>query len=362
MKKGGVVAAALAALFLSCGLGEEADKETDAKPDRATHATAAASLVVETYNPSKVYPGTTLLSDLHDAQNPRIIEVGMNGNIVWEYYFPAQYVSSASIGPDVDLLDNGNIMAIFPGAGVFELTRAGQIVWSHQTARMSHDADRLPNGDTIYVYGHNDTENDAQVTQVDSAGRTVWQWFAKDLYASRFAGVSDGGWTHINAVQRLSDGSTLVSLRNFYLTTVVDPGGALVWEFDWSVFGADTDPHEPVLLDNGHLLVCLQNDSPYQAVEVNPLTGAVLWAYRHASPLRTARDCDRLPNGNTLIVAVKDNDPTDADPGLADESTIIEVTPSGEVVWQLTLTGAPADRSPGAFFKALRIGAVYESD
>jgi hypothetical protein len=62
--------------------------------------------------------------------------------------------------------------------------------------------------------------------------------------------------------------------------------------------------------------------------------------------LRTARDGDRLPNGNTLIVGVLQGE---------EESVIFEVTPEGEIVWQLKLADVPAWRKSGWFYKAERI-------
>ncbi len=55
------------------------------------------------------------------------------------------------------------------------------------------------------------------------------------------------------------------------------------------------------------------------------------------------RDANRLPNGDTLITAA---------------TKIVEVTPGGEVVWQLTLRGVTIRRGEGArlgFYKAGRI-------
>jgi hypothetical protein len=318
---------------------------------------SAEDLVVEVYVPDKVYPGTTLLGEAHDPDNPRIIEVSMTGEILWEYKIPDEYAGFAAGGIEAQSLDNGNILALFPTEGIFEITRGGDIVWSYLQAKVSHDADRLSNGNVIHVFGHDDQIADAQVTEIDEDGNIVWQWYAKDYYLDRFGEVYNQGWTHTNAVQRLENSNTLISLRNFYLTTIVDQGGSIVSEYDWSVFGQDTDPHDPVLLPNGNLLVCLQNDSPYQAVEVNLETGQTVWTYTHNSPLRTARDCDRLPNGNTLIVAVKD---TSNDESAVDESTLIEVTQEGEVVWQLTLAGVSADLAPGYFYKAERIGSATD--
>lgn len=326
-----------------------------------------SGLVVEVYVPGKVYPGTTLLGDTHDPNNPRIIEVNMSGEIVWQYNVNATQLGIGAI--EAELLGNNNIQATLSN-GIFEISRGtdgnadGEIVWSYLTDKISHDADRLPGGRILYVFGHKDQKSDAQVTEIDMNGDVKWEWYAKDHYLDRFGsqGTADGGWAHTNGVQRLEDDSTLISMRNFYLTTVVDENGEIDWEYDWSEFGDDVDPHEPVLLSSGNLLVCLQNDSPYQAVEVNPLTEEIVWSYTHPSGLRTARDCDRLPNGNTLILAVQYDGPNERTYDGDDESTIIEVTPEGEIVWQLTLKGYAADLSPGFFFKAERIGAESTTD
>lgn len=82
----------------------------------------------------------------------------------------------------------------------------------------------------------------------------------------------------------------------------------------------------------------------YQAVEIEWPSGTQLWSYAYPdNGLRTARDADRLPNGNTLIQGVL------TDGG---ESAILEVTPSGEIVWRLKLINASAKLSPGFFYKA----------
>ena len=46
------------------------------------------AIKVTVYNREKVWPGTTLLNDNHDEEWPRIIEVNMLGEVVWEYVIP----------------------------------------------------------------------------------------------------------------------------------------------------------------------------------------------------------------------------------------------------------------------------------
>jgi hypothetical protein len=262
---------------------------------------------------------------------------------------PPAYLPVGEVHIEAETRDDELLQVMIRGVGVLDIDRGGAIHAVFRNEQISHDADRLGDGHLLYGFGWNDVPGDAQATEVDAAGQVVWSWHANAAYEGRFGGVADAGWTHANGVQRLADGRTLVSLRNFALTAIVDPDGAVVAELDWSRFGADVDPHDPVMLANGHVLVCLQNDAPYDAVEVDATTGAVVWGY--ADPdLRTVRDCDRLPNGNTLLVGVQRG----ADG--SDASTLVEVTAAGQVVWQLTQEGVAVNQSPGVFYKAERAG------
>ncbi len=303
------------------------------------------------YDPSLACNGTTLLSDVHDEKQMRIIEVDMSGEIVWQYIIPQALVRGAPVGLDADLLDNGNILFTLSGSGIYEIDRMGTIVWSHIDPQVSHDADRLPNGDTLYVFGNGDKQDDLQVKQVDSSGSLIWSWMAQDNFnTAPYVSIDRQGWTHINSVTRIRNGNTLVSLRNFGLTVELDAQGGLVWEIDWTdLYETDDprglDPHEPELHPDGHLLVCLQWEAPYQVVEIDRATGQAIWEY-HRDAFRTCRDADRLPNGNTLIVGVLED---------RDAAVVFEVTPEKEIAWELTLHDMPVGHHPGWFFKAQRI-------
>jgi hypothetical protein len=320
-----------------------------------TKTSAGTSIYqVDVYDQKKAYRGTTLFSDTHNSTSPKIVEVDMNGNVVWEYTIPRHLIKGATVGPDVELLQNKNILFVMSNSGVYEIDRNGTIVWSYLDPKVSHDADRLASGNTLVVFGNNDTKADAQVKEVNSAGKIVWEWYAKDVYGNdtRYKDIEIQGWTHANAVQRLKNGNTMISLRNFYLTVIVDKGGKVVREYNWSKFGKDTDPHEPEIHeDNNTLLTCLQNDAPYVSVEISMVTEEVLWTHTDHN-MRTARDSNRLPNNNVLIVGVN----TSGTSNMQDDiSTIIEVTPSGEIVWRLSLKSTPVGNGPGWFYKAERI-------
>ena len=123
--------------------------------------TVDSEITVDIYKVDKAYTGTTLLADNHNLNRPRIIEVNMLGEIVWEYLVPQNIKEYVNPGFDTELLSNNNVLFVLPRNGVYEVSRDGEVVWSYITDKISHDADRLPNGNTIFVFGVNDQTSDA---------------------------------------------------------------------------------------------------------------------------------------------------------------------------------------------------------
>ena len=304
-------------------------------------------IAVDIYQSDRVWPGTTLLPDNHNPDKPRIIEVNMLGEIVWEYLVPAHLKQYNNPGFDVELLMNGNILYVLPKNGVYEIDRSGKVVWSYLTGKISHDADRLPNGNTIFVFGNYDQKSDAQVVEVNREGDVAWNWYARDyLDEPPYDSISYEGWTHTNAVSRLSNGNTLISLRNFNFIAEVDPQGAVVRSIGEGILFLQHDPE--VLPNNNILATSLPQGRPHRAVEIDPETSTIVWEYLiPGQENRPVRDANRLPNGNTLVTGATE---------------IVEVTPEGEIVWRLGLQGASFSLQEAAglgFYKAERI---YQSE
>jgi len=297
--------------------------------------------IVDISVPEKIWPGTTILPDNHDAAHPRIIEVNRLGEIIWEYPLPDELKSYTNPGWDVEVLQNGNILTVLPRKGVYEINRDKQVVWKYPDSKVSHDADRLKNGNTLIAFGSADTAGDAQVKEIDPAGNRVWSWYARDVFTgSEYTGISNEGWTHTNAVTRLESGNTLISLRNFNLIAEVDKTGKLVGTIGKGILEGQ---HDPLVLPDGNILIA-NHVEPHAVIELDP-SGNVVWQYtienRRSWPVR---DANRLSNGNTLI--------TESD-------RIIEVTKDGQVVWQFRLAAGPfTDKAATAsrgFYKAERI-------
>lgn len=301
------------------------------------------NLVVDVYDAASVWPGSTLFAYQAEG-DPRILEVNGFGEVLWQYVIPQDLRRFTRPGFDAELLPSGNILIVLPRNGVYEIDRSGKVVWSFRTAKISHDADRLPNGNTIFVFGANDTKNDPQVVEVDARGQLVWSWYARDHFDRMpYRDIADEGWTHTNAVQRLASGNTQISLRNFHFVVEVDVRGAVVRTIGEGILD---EPHDPVLLSTGNLLVATHNSlrrgTPQRAVELEGPSGRVVWEYAMPPGTYPVRDANRLPNGNTLVTG---------------STVVVEVTPQGKVVWQMRLRRALAGQELASlgFYKAERV-------
>lgn len=300
--------------------------------------------------PERVFQGTTLLADMSDPRDPKVVEVDFDGNVVWKFR-PPKSMRGAVL--DASLLDNGHILITVHDYGIVEIDRSGHVVWEHQDPQASHDADRLPNGNTLYNLGWRKRGEDT-VREVDPEGKLVWSWNGlADYDREPFTGVDSEGWMHVNSVTRMDNGDTLVSMRNFNTVAEVAPDGHVVRQ--WTFGGTDKQTqfptegkiqgvhnHEPELLANGHMLLALRRPNRY--VEFDLDTQDIVWSWMHPGgerELMLNREANRLPNGNTLGSA---------------GNKLIEVAPDGAIVWQMVAPQGD-ERNPRKFHKAIRIGA-----
>ncbi|WP_432736557.1 aryl-sulfate sulfotransferase [Maridesulfovibrio sp. FT414] len=295
----------------------------------------------------KVFSGTVLLSDISNPDRPTISEISRDGTVIWEYQLPR--AMRGAIG-ELNLLKNGNILFTVFGKGIYEITRDKKIVWEHLEKGASHDAQRLPNGNTIYNRGWVE-HGGIHVREIDPSHNTVWEWTGlADFDREPYLSVYNEGWMHVNAVTRLKNGNTLLSLRNFNTIAEVNPAGKVVHSCTFrhkGPKGLNTDGplpgaanHAPEFQKQGTLLFATRRPDAIYEIDWKTCTPVHRWTHPDGKgAIRTIRDCNRLPNGNTLIVgSVK----------------IIEVNNTGEVVWQVN---APkSKRNDRLFHRAIVIG------
>ncbi len=149
-----------------------------------------------------------------DPVEGAIYEVNMKGVVTWKYKIPNKIKNRGSLrhGADIEWLkERDHFLFVVPKAGIYEVNRQKEIEWFYETRLVSHDADRLPNGNTIFVNAW-DRKGDNQVVEITPEGKMVFEWKIADIGLACSDKTAD--CTHINAVQKFADGSFLVSLRD----------------------------------------------------------------------------------------------------------------------------------------------------
>lgn len=365
--------------YLSESELQEAHKNRGSKPDRndtATKKGAYPALVIKKYDKNKAWAGNVIFVD--KIYN-RIIEAGLDGRIVWECSAPEVKSPDNMRGfcgamlTDVEILPNGNMLILIGGVGVYEIDREGDVVWSYTNSTISHDADRLQNGNVVMACAGAELVSefpydDPQAIEVDRKGRIVWSWYAKKEYVnSKYKDIrSDDAndWTHMNSVQRLPDGNTLLSVRNWNRLVIADANGKTVWSTGaeevptgrrWG-FGSPHCPHTPVQLENGKFIV--SEPIMGRVIEWDPNKKKVAWSYperswKEGGDYYFVRAAHRLPNGNTFII----------DSG----GQFLEVTSNREIVWHAQVPDYKERSKPYSkeelatvpFFNADRRGLGY---
>lgn len=197
------------------------------------------------------------------------------------------------------------------------------------------------------------------IVEVTPAGETVWKWDLLDHY-QRSDFIMDDilildhkilyDVTHANALEIASDGNILISVRHTDEVIKIDRAtGDIIWRLGGSQshnndftyrgdsLGGISHQHAPVMLDNGNVLIFDNGNSRTgegrvsraveYALDEQALTATLVWEYstdeKHFSPNRGS--VQRLSNGNTLINFV------------SRQPNIIEVSPEGEIVLEITL-------------------------
>lgn len=120
-------------------------------------------------------------------------------------------------------------------------------------------------------------------------------------------------------------GNVLFAARSLDLIGVLDlEAERLVWS--WGKGELDR-PHQPMLLDDGHILI-FDNGAHRgysRIVELDPVTERIVWEYKADPPeafyTKTMGGIEALPNGNVLI--------TESERGRA-----FEITRDGDIVWE----------------------------
>ncbi|NWF76864.1 MAG: aryl-sulfate sulfotransferase [Nitrospirae bacterium] len=242
-------------------------------------------LIIKKYDKKRAWPGNIVFAD---SNRKCIVEANLEGKVVWQHSLP-----NAKLLGDVELLPNDNVLVLSAHDGIYEINRYHKVVWSYKNKLVDHDIDRLQNGNTLIASASSEKASefpykDPQVFEVNPKGEIVWKWYAKTEYAnSKYKDIRSkdaNDWVHVNSVQRLNDGLTLISMRNWNLLIAVDEKGLTKWKTGATELrkqGAKSQspscPHTAVLLENGNIIV--SEPVKGRVIEWDPKQEKVVWSY-----------------------------------------------------------------------------------
>ena len=286
--------------------------------------------------------GYTFRGNTNPKKPARLVSVGPAGDLGWSHTDGG--VESAWFF-EVDPMPNGNLLVSSPRAGetvVFEFDpETRERVWSerfdmtdtHGVAALGDDRIAIANmrefnessgvsGDRVVVYDRSTEE-------------ITWEWKFKNHYPADTDGGYSADWTHVNDVEPVGEGRLLLSPRNFDQAIVVDMESKEIVER----LGSDGDhdvldeQHSPDWLEseNGTPTILVADSENDRVVEYAKENGEWVRTWEvGAGSLNWPRDADRLPNGNTLVTDTLNH-------------RVMEITPTGEVVWEYYATWGPYD-------------------
>ncbi len=289
-----------------------------------------------------------------------IFAVDREGNWLWYYLLESPFEDGYRLFSEVyfaldgnDLFYNTFSTDLELGAGaLFRVSIEADPISDTYLDMHHHAFTELPDGTIGYltadVRSWYDPDEGAEVPVVGDAvyelapdGSTAlifstWDWMEPEKHDNWEPSVYDIGfdWTHGNMLEYYADSDTyMVSLG--YVNTVlqIDRSGTVL--DSWGQYGdvqvadgtsAFEFQHDPSWTDEGTLLMVATEDSETRGTEYSISGGTMeeTWSYgRGEGILAVAQgQARRLANGNTMI-------------GWGTAGLVREVTPEGEVVWEL---------------------------
>jgi hypothetical protein len=277
-----------------------------------------------------------------DAKKPpRLIGVAPDAETAWVY----DGTNRASWYYDVDPLPGDDLLVTSISRRETVILRMDRetrdVEWRERIdIHDTHDVDLLPNGNLVVANMRNYDEeqgvsNDRIFIYDRETEQITWEWRFRDHYPNDTDGGFKPDWSHVNDVDVVDDGSAfLVSPRNFDQVIKIDrETKEIVWRLgEDDAHGILHEQHNPDLLrgPGGEPTVLVADSENDRVVEYARRDGEWVRTWTLVGNMSWPRDADRLPNGNTLITDTLNH-------------RIIEVTPTGEVVWEYYATWGPYD-------------------
>jgi len=307
-----------------------------------------AAVSALTHEPVDVEPGTirdpangsTIISSQGfearaanaSLKTTRLVEVDATGD------FQQEFDISGGKGYfyDVDPLPDGTVLVTLGkhnSSFIKYDPDSGQRVWTEQLGTDdTHDVD-LINGDELLVaemrnYNETSERNEDRVFVYNrTRDEIVWEFQFERIYDRENGGDYTDDWTHVNDVDKVGEGLYMASPRNMDQVVLINRSTK---EVEWALGTDDNhsvlyEQHNPTYIEgpDGTPTVLVADSENDRVVEYARIDGEWerTWELGVGGNMNWPRDADRLPNGNTLVVDSLNH-------------RAIEVTPTGEIVWE----------------------------
>jgi len=322
------------------------------------------------HDPSKVYPGLNLYAA---REQGAAYLIDMDGKVAHRWELPGTGFHH------VDVFPNGDLLAVQLSKQIIRIDKDSQPLWSteeefhhdvwieedghiralvHRPRLISALHPRIPVRDErlLTLTAEGDIVDDFSI--LESLMASPFAFLVPSVAHLTFAETQDAGTSaldllHSNHVQvfdgslaerspLFAAGNLMISLRNINTIGILNgESHELLWAWGASNLYRQ---HQPMLLDNGNILIFNNGTESSQILELDPLTNLIVWQYEDPGEFftRTRGSLQRLDNGNTLI--------TESDPGY-----VFEVTASGEVVWKFANPHVDDQGIRGTIWRMVRL-------
>jgi hypothetical protein len=310
---------------------------------------------VVAHDPDRAQPGYNFFTSGHF---PGAVLMDMEGRVLHRWERPVEDIwleEGAFRDRDywrrAHLFENGDVLAIIEGLGIFKLDRRSRVLWAVKN-QAHHDLEVQPDGDILVLTRRahmmprlHETEPILEdfVVRLDSEGRerqrvSLVECVENSAYRDVVGKgrIGSGDIFHTNTVFSIRDsfgiegewarpGNVLVCFCALHMVAAIDLREESLLE-KWT--GPFRLQHDPKLLPGGAMMLFDNQggkDGASRVVEFDPVTRTVRWVYEGtgASPLfsKTLGTADPQPAGTVLIVE-------------SDNGRVLEVTREGDVVWE----------------------------
>lgn len=326
------------------------------------------------HNPEKVSEGFVLFTYYNypeELSKPIALMVDTDGEVVWYFeYFMAgfnvignvQYVDKTQTV--MMSLSKGPNMADIPAEEAIEIDLEGNVLWKSAELKSVHNGPdnwhhiyRLLDDNSIVtlkpeIRGNVVTD---RILNLDRDYNVLWSWSYTDVFEISECPPADiCDWTHSNHVNMFKDDSTCyINSRNLSKYFKIDMNsGKIIWTFgkngDFKMISEHPDPwiefaHAPqitfsggskseiLFYDNGSEQRGYSRVIKYRIDEEN-MTAEIIYEFDGSRINRKWLtpfwgDAESQENGNVFITAGNFES--------TEESRLFEVTPVGEIVWEL---------------------------